>query len=723
MEDEANATRTPVGVTIAYQRRLRQAQRSVVMGEERAAVSSTPSSSPPRQKKKHSTASKTRTVSSARVQPQNITKPVSSWSVFWQGASLYVACLILPAVLGTLWRRVEHAYYYYHYHPTTTAIPATTTFGTPTSYLYERVYSWYDSSIQYICQTERVVHDSTTTSTLSWLWSHSGTATMAAAVCPMVYTPVVVVQQPTHLLVLDHAHDDVWTVAALAVVLAVVRLFLTQSLMSGTPDQLAAMVRCKSIHLLSSDYSQTPMATPVVKRRVLLGADVVLSARQLHFFPDGSKEEQKHPERQKPEQQQHRTEEELEAIRKTDHRHNDSSQNLGLGIDELSDRDLLDSMLVEGRFSPTEQGFHDDKLEDEGYDTIDDDDHDDDIAAADLLLLQSLAAAWETPRSTTTESAATRLYSAPRYATAQFRLLYCTAATGMAWYSFRDANFWPWYVGGTGSTAHCWDLSGGLTVGMDSDFDQRNEVLKRYFLWQASYHWHSGAFHILSMLLLLLHPPPASSEPTNGSSYRDGSWTWRQHHGWRFGAVKTNTSAYVRSLLQHLLALVLIATAYVFSSLRRLAAIGMFAFDVSSWFLHLLQVCINAPNDDDDNNNKSPIQVINRFLRRPVTITRIHRYLVLPTFCYTRLLCWPALWYSCVTESKHWLQQLEQTLWAGSAQQLRWFFHIWLVLLLGMTAVYFQRLIHHPHLQRVYEVLRTQQQQQKKKDGGKINYE
>ena len=61
---------------------------------------------------------------------------------------------------------------------------------------------------------------------------------------------------------------------------------------------------------------------------------------------------------------------------------------------------------------------------------------------------------------------------------------------------------------------------------------------------------------------------------------------------WRFGALKTNTSAYVRSLMQHVLALVLISTAYVFSSLRRLSAIGMFAFDVSSWFLHLLQVCI-----------------------------------------------------------------------------------------------------------------------------------
>jgi hypothetical protein len=136
--------------------------------------------------------------------------------------------------------------------------------------------------------------------------------------------------------------------------------------------------------------------------------------------------------------------------------------------------------------------------------------------------------------------------------------MYCTAATGIALYWFRDANFWPWYVGGHGSTAKCWDLSGGLTMGMDYDFDQRNAVLRRYFLWQASYHWHSGAVHLISMMILLFHP--------------------KHHAQRRFLSVKTTTSAYVRSLVQHVLSLALIATVYVFSSLRRLAAIGMFAF-------------------------------------------------------------------------------------------------------------------------------------------------
>jgi hypothetical protein len=65
-----------------------------------------------------------------------------------------------------------------------------------------------------------------------------------------------------------------------------------------------------------------------------------------------------------------------------------------------------------------------------------------------------------------------RLYAAPRYATALFRLLYSTVTAGIALIYFRGANFWPWYVMGHGSTVKCWDLSGGMSVGMDSDFDQ-----------------------------------------------------------------------------------------------------------------------------------------------------------------------------------------------------------------------------------------------------------
>ena len=198
------------------------------------------------------------------------------------------------------------------------------------------------------------------------------------------------------------------------------------------------------------------------------------------------------------------------------------------------------------------------------------------------------------------------LFAAPRLATAVFRLAYTTVAAILAWRSFHTASFWPWYVGGTwnssnnnntsrgggsgrnssrSGTAHCWDLNGGaVSVGiLDSDFDLRNTVLRRYFLLQASYHFHSTAFHIGSCILLMIQnyrsKDAANPQSPANSSSSSSSSIWR-----------VSTTSYLRSLLHHALALLTIATAYIFSSLRRLVAIGMFAFDVSSWFLHLLQI-------------------------------------------------------------------------------------------------------------------------------------
>jgi hypothetical protein len=228
-----------------------------------------------------------------------------------------------------------------------------------------------------------------------------------------------------------------------------------------------------------------------------------------------------------------------------------------------------------------------------------------------------------------TISSRTRVNAAPRYATALFRLLWSTVAASLALYYFRDANFWPWYVLGHGSTANCWDLSGGLTVGMDSDFDQRNTVLKQYFLGQASYHWHSGAFHVLSMFLLLLHPAKQQKDQKQNST--PVATQLQSQQARLFGSVRSTTTAYIRSLFQHALALVLIASAYMFSSMRRLCVIGMFAFDYSSWSLHLLQICINVPEE-------SAMQRSNVFLG-------VYWLAVVPSFVLTRFLVWPALWY------------------------------------------------------------------------------
>jgi len=303
----------------------------------------------------------------------------------------------------------------------------------------------------------------------------------------------------------------------------------------------------------------------------------------------------------------------------------------------------------------------------------------------------------------------TSLYAAPRFATAVFRLCYSIVASIMAWYWFHNADFWPWYVGGTqdwastwsklqavadgnhqawvwltgsSATKHCWDLSGGLTVGMDADFDHRNTSLRRLFLMQASYHVHSGAFHLLS-LAMLIYRRMKVSKAKKGATMSSNQKPRRPSFVFYDAA---GTSAYFRSLFQHLLALLLIGIAYVFSSLRRLAAIGMFAFDVSSCFLHLLQICINAP----------PASA----LSRPVVVQSVYRYLVLPTFVVTRFGVWPLLWYSAVFESKEWLRQLENTSIQGTARVMRGIFHVWMAAAMALTVVYFRRLFTHEHLKR-----------------------
>jgi hypothetical protein len=238
---------------------------------------------------------------------------------------------------------------------------------------------------------------------------------------------------------------------------------------------------------------------------------------------------------------------------------------------------------------------------------------------------------------------------------------------------FLDADFWPPAVGGRGSTKNCWDLSSVGAAVMDSDFDQRNTVLRRYFLVQASYHFHSGAFHVLAALLLWF----VSSSSKNKEKTRP------KFLGFIPAGMLTIQN--VQSLFQHCFAVGLIAGTYLFSSLRRLGAIGMFAFDLSSLFLHLLQLCINAPL---------------RSHRVSPSWTRIlYRGLVVPAFCYSRFYVFPfVIAYSALEESQDWLRQLENMLVPGSAKIIHGVFVVSFCLLMVMNFVYVRRLIYHPHV-------------------------
>jgi len=275
-----------------------------------------------------------------------------------------------------------------------------------------------------------------------------------------------------------------------------------------------------------------------------------------------------------------------------------------------------------------------------------------------------------------TETASQRIFSAPRFATAIFRCLYCSGSCLMAYSLFRTANFWPAYVGGLApsSTRNCWDRSGGIAFGsLDSDFDHNNAALHIFFLAQGAYHLHSLWFHVLSMILLLL--------------YEEGNE--------RMISMKTSMKSYLRPLAEHLISLTLIFLCYIFSGLRRLGAVGIFTLESSSISLQLLQVCINAP--------KSSI------LRRPKFVKRLHRYLVVPSFLYCRFFVFPFIvWYSAAFESQDWLEQIEKAFIPGTAFVMYVFSNLMISFIFGLNLVFFRRLLFHPHLQDIFRQARDE---------------
>jgi len=284
------------------------------------------------------------------------------------------------------------------------------------------------------------------------------------------------------------------------------------------------------------------------------------------------------------------------------------------------------------------------------------------------------------PNSTKTETTE-RIYAAPKCATAVFRLIFCLVSCLIGFRYFWAADFWPPAVGGTGNTKNCWDLSSvGVTLMhtdfdiVDSDFDSYNPVLRRYYLIQASYHFHSAAFHILTSILLWFVSKSSKRKESSTPKFLG------------FIEIGFFTLYNVRIFFQHIFSLVLILGTYLFSSTRRLGAIAMFSFDASSLFLHLLQLGINAPRKRTGWSRKLLILVL-------------YRFLVVPAFCYARFYVFPfVVGYSAMEESQDWLQQLENMLMPGTAKFIHGFFVIAFLLFMGMNIVYFWRLLNHPHV-------------------------
>jgi len=268
-------------------------------------------------------------------------------------------------------------------------------------------------------------------------------------------------------------------------------------------------------------------------------------------------------------------------------------------------------------------------------------------------------------------------FSAPRYATATFRLLYTTLSCLSALILFQSAEFWPRVVLGKheqASTRHCWDLSGSFSVlgFLDADYDNRKGQLKYFFLAQAAYQLHSLCFHIVSMLLLL-HIQLQQR---------------RQQQQARPISMKTSMQSYFRPMMEHVVVLALLVGAYLFSGLRRLGAVMIFTLEVSSVFLQLLQVCIYAPESS--------------WLRKPEVVGFVHRCLTIPSFLYCRFFVLPfVIWYSAAFESNEWLEQIEKVFSPGWSERIYVVFNGLLCLIFILNLVLFRRLLFHPHLQKI----------------------
>lgn len=313
-------------------------------------------------------------------------------------------------------------------------------------------------------------------------------------------------------------------------------------------------------------------------------------------------------------------------------------------------------------------------------------------------------------RSNSVPSPTQQLFSAPRHATATFRLLYTSISCVSALVLFQSAEFWPRAVLGThshASTRHAWDLSGSFSAlgFLDDDYDHKNGALKYFFLAQAAYQLHSLCFHVVSMLLLLFYGGGAGGgskgrglgtliDRLRGmrSEKQNQRSLFQQHRQQQSSLVsmKTSMQSYVRPMLEHVIVLALLVGAYLFSGLRRLGAVGIFTLELSSVFLQLLQVCIYAPETS--------------WLRKTEVVLFVHRVLTVPTFVYCRLIVLPfVLWRSALFESQEWLEQIEKVFSPGWGDRIYSMFNGSLCLIFALNLVLFRRLLFHPHLKQIVQ--------------------
>jgi len=583
----------------------------------------------------------------------------SSWRILFEGAALYMFCMILPNLLGTISRLFLIVW-------------------------REGVVVFYQMP-SYIC-SQVILHE----------WK----------TCQK-YLPDNAQSEPTNASVLapDAGISDFAIVILLSLSMAVTRVSLVHFLVPNykQPKRLEALVRCKSMHLLSSSYSGS--VTPTKSSRIKSFEYGPSNAMAGFCLPNLKSKEELGCEDEVFDYQFKTTNDlvlkpkfPLRTLSRLDDDINVSPSYMNkdprIQKEECEKNSPdKDQFRIEEIWSFEENFSQNEKYDDDesqfpapavssGLLTSTSAQNLQDLLEQAAPVPSSLALQQESLQNLTKTETTDRIFAAPKYATAVFRLIFCLLSCLIGFCYFREANFWPPAVGGTGNTKNCWDLS---SVGVDlmhtdfdivdSDFDSYNPLLRRYYLIQASYHFHSAVFHVLTSILLWF--------VSKSSKKKELSLSPRL-----FGYVQMGifTLYNVRIFFQHMFSLVLILGTYLFSSTRRLGVIAMFSFDASSLFLHLLQLGINAPRQRTSWSRKSIMLIL-------------YRFLVVPAFCYARFYVFPfVVGYSAMEESQDWLQQLENMLMPGTAKFIHGFFVIAFLLFMLMNLVYFWRLLNHPHV-------------------------
>jgi hypothetical protein len=613
----------------------------------------------------------------------------SSWRILFEGAALYIFCMVLPNLLGIIARLYQH-------------------FWQKGGIIFYR-------TIGYICSKSWLVESQRCRMYLPNLNDDADISSMNSSV-----------------LALDAGISDVAIVILLSLSMAITRVALVHFLVPNyrQPKRLEALVQCKSIHLLEFAYSGSVTPTKNMRMKSFVNDSAFVDGIQMPNLNGNERE-------CADDYSNYDDEDDVQTANSNEDGNDDADINnieirpmFPSGSLSHLDRkknetqphiSTLDHQRPVNDQNDNEWMFDHD--EDQGNTTANDNDDAPSVSFGLLTRnsaqnLQALLEQASPPASaivkqqkgearrssqnnlSKNEPTGDRIYAAPKYATAVFRLIYCLVSCLIGLRYFGSADFWPPALGGTGNTRNCWDLSSvGVTNIVDSDFDSSNTVLRRYYLIQASYHVHSAAFHLLTSILLWF--------VSKSSKNKKGSSTPRFLG---FIPIGMFTLYNVQIFFQHIFSLVLIFGTFLFSSTRRLGAIAMVAFDASSLFLHLLQLGINAPHETSEQRRIGAWF----YSSRKSFILILHRFLVIPAFCYARFYVFPfVVCYSALEESQDWLHQLENMLIPGTAKFIHGLFVIAFLLFLLLNLTYFWRLLNHPH------VTYTLQQQQIKDYGRK----